>query len=262
MSDKLDNDKSLPVIQSLWIGEKLSVMEQLCISSFLTNCHPFHLYTYGDVKNVPEGVVLKDASNIIPRDKIFKNKDRDIYAGFSDFFRYKLLFEKGNYWCDMDVVCLRPFEIRSDYVFANSKILKSANNLNETSGVTSCVIKVPPESEIMNYCHEVSKNKNPQELEWGDIGPRLLRIAVKKFNFEKYVARVETFCPVDWSHWQRFLSRSPLVIWTEMAKMALFRTKGVHLWNEMWRLDGVDKNAVFPESCIYEQLKRRYLGAS
>lgn len=53
----------LPVIQSLWIGGSLSVMEQLCITSFLKNGHPFHLYTYEDVKNIPDGTIVKDAED-------------------------------------------------------------------------------------------------------------------------------------------------------------------------------------------------------
>jgi Alpha 1,4-glycosyltransferase conserved region/Glycosyltransferase sugar-binding region containing DXD motif len=243
----------------MWIGAELSKMEQLCITSFLKNGHEFHLYAYDEVKNIPEGAVLKDAGRIIPPDKIFKNKDRDIYAGFSDLFRYKMLLENGNYWSDMDVICLRPFKYRTDYVFASSRVFKSPGNSGETSDVASCVIRVPPGSDVMYYCYEVSKNKNPHELEWGDIGPRLLRIAVKKFNMEEYMVGTEAFCPIDWNQWQRFISRSPMAAWIEMAKMALFRTRAVHLWNEMWRLDGTDKNASFPKNCIYERLKRRYL---
>ncbi|HET7290318.1 MAG TPA: hypothetical protein VFJ67_07775, partial [Thermodesulfobacteriota bacterium] len=61
-------DTTLPVIQSMWIGSELSVMEQLSIISFLSNGHSYHLYTYNEVKNVPEGVTLKDANGIITPD--------------------------------------------------------------------------------------------------------------------------------------------------------------------------------------------------
>ena len=44
-----------PIIQSLWIGKELSVLEQLCICSFLKNGHNFHLYTYEKINNVPDG---------------------------------------------------------------------------------------------------------------------------------------------------------------------------------------------------------------
>ena len=46
-------------------------MERLSISSFLKNGHPFHLYVYEAVKGIPEGVTIKDASDVLPTDKIF-----------------------------------------------------------------------------------------------------------------------------------------------------------------------------------------------
>ena len=170
MTDKFNNHESLPVIQSLWIGGKLSVMEQLCISSFISNGHTFHLYTYGEIKNVPKGTILKDAAEIISPDKIFKYQDRDTYAGFADVFRYKLLLEKGSYWVDTDVVCLKPFTNRSDYVFAKTKRRKLFGNLNQIFRVQSCLIKAPPGSDIMKYCYGVSIGRNPNEPDTsGDI---------------------------------------------------------------------------------------------
>ena len=41
------------LIQSLWIGGKLSKMEHLCLKSFADNGHTVHLYTYDKVDNVP-----------------------------------------------------------------------------------------------------------------------------------------------------------------------------------------------------------------
>ncbi len=58
------------IIQSLWIGKELSKIEQLCIASFIYHGCVFHLYTYEKVANVPAGVVLMDANEIIPK-KIF-----------------------------------------------------------------------------------------------------------------------------------------------------------------------------------------------
>ena len=33
---------------------------------------------------------------------------------------------------------------------------------------------------------------------------------------------------------------------------------GVHLWNEYWRNNNIDKNGSYPKNSLYEQLKRRY----
>lgn len=252
-------DTALPVIQSMWIGSELSVMERLSISSFLCNGHTYHLYTYDEIKNLPQGVVLQDASRIITPDKIFKYKDRDTYAGFANMFRYKLLLEKGNFWVDTDVVCLRPFVFQSDYVFVRTKNLKAVGSLDETFRVENCIIKAPPDSAIMEYCYDLTSRRNPNDLQFGETGPYFLRPTIIKFKLEKYVARAETFCPIDWPEWHKFLSSSSLAAWTEMLKMALYRTKGVHMWNEMWRLNSVNKNARFPKSCIYERFKKQYL---
>jgi len=50
-----------PPVQSLWVGERLSPIEQLCVSSFLHHGHEFHLYAYGELAGVPAGAALKDA---------------------------------------------------------------------------------------------------------------------------------------------------------------------------------------------------------
>ena len=254
----MDNQNSLPVIQSLWIGSSLSAMEQLCIYSFLSNGHPFHLYTYGDVKNIPEGTIVKDASKIIGPDKIFKYKNLDTYAGFSNVFRYKLLLEKGSYWVDTDIVCLRPFDDNSDYLFAKSKREKKAGEPSEPFWMESCVIKSPVDSAVMNYCYEESRDRNPNDLKFGEIGPFLLESAIKKYKLEEHIAKAETFCPVAHTNWKRLINGQHIISLIEEARMILHRSKGLHLWNEMWRQGRIDKNAKFPENCIYEKLKRRY----
>lgn len=79
------------IIQGLWIGPELSVMEQLSVSSFLLNGHEYHLYVYDEPKNIPVGTVIKDANEILPSSRIFQYKHYPTYAGFANFFRYKLL---------------------------------------------------------------------------------------------------------------------------------------------------------------------------
>ena len=45
------------LIQSLWIGPRLTAMEQLTIRSFLEQRHEFRLYVYDRVEGVPDGTV-------------------------------------------------------------------------------------------------------------------------------------------------------------------------------------------------------------
>src|SRR4051812_16669558 len=97
-------------IQSLWIGAELSNIEILCIKSFLKNGHEFHLYVYDDVKNIPSGTIIKNATDILNYDESVQVKSgfgKKSKAPFSDKFRLHLLQKKGGWWVDMDVICLK-----------------------------------------------------------------------------------------------------------------------------------------------------------
>ena len=100
----MDNE----IVHMLWIGDTLSAMEQLTVQSFLQCGYRVYLWTYSPDLFAPAGVVRKDANEIIPEEKIFTynhyNKfghGKKSYSGFSDIFRYKLLYEHGGIWSDM-----------------------------------------------------------------------------------------------------------------------------------------------------------------
>src|SRR5437764_5386264 len=105
------------MIQSLWVGKRLSAMEILSIRSFLHHGHDYWLYVYEQVPNLPEGAVACDANEILPASSIFQYTDYKYYAGFSNFFRHKLLLERSGWWVDTDIVCLRPFDFAASYAF-------------------------------------------------------------------------------------------------------------------------------------------------
>src|SRR5215510_2721358 len=155
------------IIQGLWIGPALSVMEQLSIASFLRHGHEYHLYVYDNVLNVPPGTVLRDANEILPAANIFRYKEQQSYAGFANFFRYKLLFERGGWWVDTDTICLKPFDFAEQHVFATERV-------DERELVTSGIIKASAGSEAMGYAWEVCQSKDPEKLVWGETGPRLI----------------------------------------------------------------------------------------
>ncbi len=233
------------VIQSLWIGPRLSAMERLSVLSFLDQGHEYHLYVYEDVAEVPRGAVVRDAREILPAAAIFQYSDYETYSGFSNFFRYKLLVERGGWWVDTDVVCLKPFAFDSDHVFAS-----------ETSQgrpiVSSAVIKAPQGSRAMAYAWRVCESKDPAGLQWGETGPRLLAAAVDHCELQRCVQPREVFCPIDYNQWERLLDADDEL---ELGPSS----SAVHLWHEMWRRAGRDKDADYDSGCLYERLKRSIL---
>jgi mannosyltransferase OCH1-like enzyme len=233
------------IIQGLWIGPELSVMEQLSIASFQENGHEYHLYVYDDLRNVPQGTVLKDANEILPAARIFQYKEQQSYAGFANFFRYKLLFERGGWWADTDTVCLKRFDFSEPHVFATE--ICDGREL-----ITSGIIKAPRGSEAMGYAWEMCRTKDPAKLLWGETGPKLANAAVEKYSLQRHVKPALVFCPLGYLDWYRVLEARQEEILGESSY-------AIHLWNEMWRGAGQDKNAAYPGSCLYEQLKQRYL---
>lgn len=233
------------IIQGLWIGSELSVMEQLSVASFLRNGHEYHLYVYGEMKNVPGGCVIKDANEILPSSRIFKYRQYPSYAGFANFFRYRLLLERGGWWTDTDLICLKPFDFSDQYVFANEIV-------NGLEVVTNGILKAPVGSEVMSYACQVCETKDPEKLVWGETGPRLMAEAVKKFSLEKYQQPAEVFCPIGYADWRQVIEPESQLRFNES-------TRAIHLWNEMWRDSGQDKNGAYDPECLYEQLKKKYL---
>ncbi|MEJ2421210.1 MAG: glycosyltransferase [Acidobacteriota bacterium] len=230
-----------PAIQSLWIGKELTVMERMCISSFLNNGHDYVLYVYGHVNHIPPGTTVKDANDIIHESEIFKYSSYDSYAGFSDMFRYKLLYEKGGYWVDTDIFCLKPFPFEKRYLFASQR------NMTGKIKVNCCVMKAPAKSRLMAYCYKESIAKDPATLKWAEMGPILLTKAVTQFKMWDDVSGPEAFCPIEWWKWDRLITESDMNVFNGSL--------AVHCWNEMWRRNNADKSIRYKDNCLYEQLQ-------
>lgn len=240
------------VIQGLWIGDELSTMERLSIASFLKNGHPYDLYTYSEVRNVPVGATVRDANEIIPSERIFRHPQFGGYVHFADFFRYRLLLDRGGWWSDTDVVCLRPFEFSEEYVFMTQRV-RGVELLFGRERVCPGIIKVPVGSELMSSCWGECQRMDISRLrDWEQTGPRLLAEKVRSHELGTYAQPCEVFSPIRWWKWHRVLdARRPFVPCPD--------SRAVHLWNDMWRRGRKDKNESYHPDCLYERLKMRFL---
>ena len=188
------------VVQSLWVGDELSRIEYYSIKSFLVLGYEFHLYTYNYVKNVPKGTKIKDASKIMPKKDIFALKTT--FLPFSDIWRYKLLYLKGGYWVDVDMIAIKRFDFKEPFIFSSERTIQKGAYASQKSYVPNIgVLKAPPKSEFYKEAYEKCmaynlKNKNDDKLKY----MRMLRALIKKYNYEKYVKMPKVFCNLDWWH--------------------------------------------------------------
>jgi hypothetical protein len=176
-------------INSLWIGE-FSNLEMLTLNSFSEKGHIFNLWVYSKPKiPLPKNVVIQDANEIIDQKEIFRYQGigdcrKGSLGGFSDIFRYNLLYKKGGWYVDMDVTCLENFfDMEQEYV------LRKHNKY----GTVANIIKCPKESEFMKSLIEkttiaINENNNDWVLPL-----KILDETVKSFNMEKYYAKDELF---------------------------------------------------------------------
>ena len=252
----------LPPVQMLWYGKPLSSLERLSIVSFLHHGHDVHLYVYGTVENVPTGVTMCDASEIIPEREMHALRDRGVPPGvFSDYWRYALLNQRGGWWVDADVVCVRPFEFGSDIVFAyqdeqtiNGAVLRLPAGHFVLDGLLDTCVRPNRWREGDTWRGRTRKVVNRlrgrglEAAYWGSTGPNALTAAAHKHDLLMHALPPAAFYPVPWTDWRVLCDPGDLELGPD--------SYAIHTWNEMWRRSGVD--APEPGSPL-ARLMSRYL---
>ncbi len=239
------------------------------MASFVANGHALHLHVYDEPQHVPAGVQLIDASQILSRDLIFRHRRTGSVGLFADWFRYRLLYERGGIWADADVVCLKPFVFPDPVVFA----------LQDYEYLNNAVFGVPAGHELaawMAACCEDPNRILPYDslsirfrkwrrrylqgnrrdrIRWGEYGPKGLTRAARHLGYFHKALPTQTFYPVPCDQWHLLFEDS-----AQARALSLEESYGVHLWNNMMgEVPGFDKNARFPADSPFETLCRRFL---
>ncbi len=125
-------------VASLWIGERLHYLNQLCLQSHVAAGHPTTLYCTHDVKNAPEGVQIRPASDIMVFD--LKLVEETSASFWSNVFRYKMIKATNAVWIDCDALCHQPFPDEMTHIYAGHGF----------RGALNCgVVYIPPDGELM-----------------------------------------------------------------------------------------------------------------
>lgn len=126
-------------VASLWIGEKLHYINQLCLKSHILAGHPTTLYCTDNVTNAPEGVEVRAASEIMDIDMGIVEETSASFL--SNVFRYKMIQKTGAIWVDCDAFCHQPFPDDLEYIFGGHGM----------SAALNCgVVGLPKECELMD----------------------------------------------------------------------------------------------------------------
>lgn len=217
---------NLPIVNALWIGEKLGDISRCCLSSFVQKGHKVHLYTYSRILDIPEGVECLDANEIIPESNIIKHNATGSYALFSDIFRYELMKRGKGIYIDCDVYCLRPISV-PDHGYLLG--------FEDDNVINGAVLKLPEGSPLLENLLNAAYNplfippwypkkkqtklklkkilgigKSIADMPWGVIGPEAITYYVKKNNILNYIQPIDVFYPVHYLSSTLFMYQSTL----------------------------------------------------
>lgn len=285
----MDNNN---IVQSFWYSKdknknSLSPIELLCVASFLYHNHHFHLYTYtpddASMQYLKQqlykhrnfhNLQIKDARKILSENEIFFDSKGSIgIAAFSDYFRYNLLYQKGGWWVDMDVICLKYLSFSTPFVFATERCLS-----NDTPLTATCVIKGEKQSDfllnLITKAKESIKNndyirnktffekilkalrlgrKMPvKTVNWGLIGPQFLHQNIQDTPMMNFVYPPSYFCEIDWFNAKNFIDPT-----FELKNTENLYT--LHAWNAKWEENKQEKSLEYPQDSLIEKLKQQYL---
>lgn len=181
------------IIKSFWTGEDVTNLEILTIKSFIENGHIFHLYAYDPTieRYFPkhENFAVKDANEIYDKSKFFTYKGQGdcsdgSVGGFSDIFRYYLMYKLGGWYVDMDTTCFKNFDS-----IENEIVLRPHINTKVVANIAKFPANDPVLKELID---RTERDINEQNSQW--MKPLwILRDTIDEMGYSKYIVDENLF---------------------------------------------------------------------
>jgi hypothetical protein len=232
---------SLSDLHSLWIGPRVTRLEQLCLASWLAHGHRAVVWAYQPIEGLPPGVDVRDARELLPEAAIVVHRLSGSASLFSNRFRYHLLRRHPVTWFDTDILLLRPLAIDTPYLFgwetadsictAVLRLPSGSRALGDLIAYADARVPVPPWWPLKDRIRQrargiVGRHERAEDLEWGSFGPRALTDALRRHRLTGRAQATEAFYPVHWDETALFYQPNDV-----LAARLTERTVAVHLWS-------------------------------
>jgi len=269
MSDHAPGAAPLPIVASLWIGGRLSFLEQLCLKSFVDHGHRVILYTYGAVAGVPAGVEVLEAERIYPADSYIRHRRTGSPAVHADAFRYRMIEVQNVIWVDADMLCMKPWDFADQWVFGWEKtgqrvcnavlgLPRFSKTLARLNAFCQDEYPIPPwagaaEHARLSAARDAGRPVHVSDLEWGVWGPAALTYFLNQTGEMAHALPEEAFYPVPFAKRREMLKPG-----VDIEATLGPGTYGVHLWNRRLRRRILmhDRGQVAPDSFLGRALAR------
>lgn len=240
-TDVLDKNE----IFALWIpdgGEtELPLLAFLSLKSMILCGHDVVLYTYQYLDNIPKGVKIEDANEIIDSSKIFRYKsDHKTYSGFANLFRLKRLYEFGGTWLDLDIILIRNINEK----FSDGIIIVSEPTKQFYLHPNNALLRFPKHDPFVKTMLDFAEERGDNVVH-GETGPRLVSKLLKT-SFKEYNSYLKHFNFNNILKWNDIndYSKSPDEL---LNNVNMDEVAGFHLFNTFFKkiIDSFDSNSMF-----------------
>ncbi len=256
-------------IAQLWIGGALTYMEQLCAVSFRDAGHHVKMYTYGEVQNIPEGIEICDANEIMPMGPVIAHKRTGSPAPQADKWRYNMLAKTDDQiWADTDAYCVKKFTTSNGHFHG----WESQHHINNG------VVGLPSDSETLSGLIDFTSDEyaipdwfkpalraemerkkaagdpvHVGEQSWGVWGPQALTHFLHKTGEQKYAMPADALFPVSFK--KRRLMLKPNL---DLSHYITDNTLSIHFWGRRMRMRIIEREngEPHPDSLIGKLLKK------
>ncbi|MDO5647484.1 hypothetical protein [Paracoccus sp. (in: a-proteobacteria)] len=259
----------LPVIATLWIGTRLSWLEQLCLKSFVDAGHVVFLYCYDLIGNAPAGVTLRDARDIFPGDTIIRHARTGSPAIHADIWRLHLMQRTDYVWMDADMLCIRPVDFDMPFVFGLEKphqVCNAALRLPASSATLARLLDFiadpyaigpwlkPDQQAQLRAAADRGEPVHFSHQDWGLTGPAALSHYLRETGEWDYAQPQSVFYPVS------FRDRNKVILsrFDIGADFLTDQTRTLHLWARRLkpRLHEAEQNRPRRGSFLDQALRR------
>ncbi len=238
-------------LNSLWVGEQLGYIENLCLKSAMRVGHEFVLYSYtpDSLKGVPRGVEVRDAREVMPEKNLLRYSDSGSVALGANFFRYHLLAKGLGYWVDMDFCFLKPFDFTERAVMGfeyEGWINNAVMYIPQDHAMVSDLLTMPatnrcppwfgPRRQLSYYWTRLTKGTiEVQDMPWGTYSAGMVTYLAKKHGLAESAQPPSVFYPLRWSEAKLLYEDEE-----KISDTIKDDTCAVHMWHS--RLEDLSKS--------------------
>lgn len=203
-------------VNFFWHGPKLGAVHSACIRSFVRHGHRAVLHCYAPPEDLPDGVALFDARQIMPLTDLISDVQTGSVALGADRYRYRMIRAGHGTYADCDMFLLRALP-------PDDILIGLQNSLDKPHSCNNALLRYPPDSLLAHELVKATMDEHAtmpwrrrrrqmlnsvlrplglapsvRDAPWGEWGPALVSYWVKELGLVSVCKPIDVFYPVHY----------------------------------------------------------------